>query len=409
MAQNYFPNNASSITTNDIIKRLAGNGHHITLLAPRRCQTDCERNCSLKCEASEGVAVKLVPTVVPYYLVNEHAVMGSMVLAFCQVFLVLNALKICAKRQFDVIVSQHHPSHLATLSAFILSGILRVPLVIKTHDVYNSSSDIFQSLFLRALDNLYRMVFRRAALMFVVSSPLRLKVIQTYKLSGDKVLVLANGVDAVKFRHGLDEAKILRRRLADNNQAILLFVGRIREERGLTGLIKSMPTVIAENPRLLVVFIGGGAQKSEVENLVHEMDLEDFVRFIPVVDHDKMPAYINMSDVAIGPLMANIDTFGSVPRKILEYMACAKPVVTCEGGVSSDLIADGYNGLLFDCNDIKELSSIILRLLNDPNLRRTIGMNARVHVEAFHDWDKIVGGFEKTLQEVAGKAVVKRN
>lgn len=409
MAQNYFPNNASSITTGDIIKRLAGNGHHITLLAPRRCQTDCERNCSLKCEASEAVTVKLIPTVVPYYLINERNVMGSLVLALFQAFLVLNALKICAKRQFDVIVSQHHPSHLASLSAFTLSRILRIPLVIKTHDVYNSSSDIFQTLFLRALDNLYRMVFKRAALMFVVSSSLRLKVIQTYKLGVDKVLVLPNGVDTRKFRHGLDEAELLRRRLAGDNQAILLFVGRIREERGLTVLIKAMRAIIAKNPRLLVVFIGGGAQKSEVENLVYELDLEDFVRFIPVVDHDKMPTYINMSDITIGPLMANIDTFGSVPRKVLEYMACSKPVVTCRGGVSPDLITDGYNGFLFDRNDIEELSSIVLRLLNDPNLARTIGINARLHVETFYDWDKIVGGFEKSLQEVAGKAVAKKN
>jgi len=251
------------------------------------------------------------------------------------------------------------------------------------------------------------MVFKRAALMFVVSNPLRLKVIQTFKLGVDKVFVLPNGVDTRKFRHEPDEAKLLRRRLASDNQAILLFVGGIRKERGLMGLIKAMPAIIAKNPRLLVVFIGRGPQKSEVEILVHELDLEDFVRFIPVVDHGKIPTYINMSDITIGPLTASIVTFGSVPRKVLEYMACAKPVVACRGGVSPDLITDGYNGFLFDYNDIKELSSIILRILNDTNLRRTIGINARLHVEAFHDWDKIVGGFEKTLQEVAGNVVVR--
>jgi glycosyltransferase involved in cell wall biosynthesis len=147
----------------------------------------------------------------------------------------------------------------------------------------------------------------------------------------------------------------------------------------------------------VLLFLGGGPQKAHLTKLVKAFNIERFVKFINWVNHDEIPKYICMSDVLIGPLVENVDTFGSVPRKVLEYMACGKPVVARYGGVSKDLIKDGYNGFLVYSEDPEELASLILKLINDPSLVRKVGLNAREYIRAFHDWDRLISQFEKTL------------
>jgi len=241
---------------------------------------------------------------------------------------------------------------------------------------------------------LYQRIFKNANYVLVVSDPLRSGVIRTHGLEESKVLVFRNGVDTQKFRHEVKDAKLVGHTLKAKNEFTLLFIGKIREERGLTALIEALPNIIAKNPRISAVFVGGGPQKSDVQRLAQKLDVEDSLKFLPAVDHDEVPKYICMADIAVGPLLANIDTF----------VACAKPVVACRGGVSSDLIRDGYNGFLFTKGNTEELASIILKLIHNPALANEIGLNARKHVEAFYDWDKIIGGFEKVLSQAVAES-----
>jgi glycosyltransferase involved in cell wall biosynthesis len=388
--------NASSITTHDIIEKIAGRGHETILLAPRRCPVKCILKCSLKCYANAKITVRLTPTFVPAYIINRHANLRAILLSFFQIVLFLQALKIGRAKIFDVVVSQHHPSHFASLSAFLVSRVLRCPFIIKTHDVYDSGSNIFQKMFLRIINSIYHLVFRRADHIFVVSNPLKLSMIKTYKLNHSKISVLSNGVDTNKFKPGINFVSI-KRNLQINEKKVILFIGVLRKERGLTRLVKALPIIIDKNSNLVLLFLGGGPQKAHLTKLVKAFNIERFVKFINWVNHDEIPKYICMSDVLIGPLVENVDTFGSVPRKVLEYMACGKPVVARYGGVSKDLIKDGYNGFLVYSEDPEELASLILKLINDPSLVRKVGLNAREYIRAFHDWDRLISQFEKTL------------
>jgi len=127
------------------------------------------------------------------------------------------------------------------------------------------------------------------------------------------------------------------------------------------------------------------------------MGLDDYVLFKSSVSHDFMPAYTCLADVAIGPLVALPITAGTLPIKVIEYMACGKPVVACYDGASKDLIVDGYNGVLIHSGDVKELSSALIELLKDAEFARSLGVNARMHVEKYHDWNVITGELDRLL------------
>jgi len=402
VAQNYYPMNASAITTHGIIKKLAERGHEITLVAPKTCPKRCIPNCSLECENNARITVVRAPTFVSHNVLQRFNRLRILLLAFSHLTIVLKAFKICSRKEVDVVVSQHHPSHLASLSAFVVSRIFSLPLIVKTHDVYNSSSNLPQFLILRSLDSIYRVVFRRADSILVVSSPLRSAMIDTYRLEENRVVVFPNGVDTKVFRPNIPVAS-LRRDLQLEGKKALLFIGSVREERGVSLLVKALPEIIAKDPDIRLLIVGRGPHRSRVNRLAQELAVEKCITFVPPVEHHEIPKYICACDVAVGPLIASIDTFGSVPRKVLEYMACAKPVVVCHGGVSSDLIIDGYNGFIVRSNSSEELAATFLKVLESPELIKETGLNGRRSIERFYDWEKIIDRFDTVLNSLSRK------
>lgn len=395
--------NASSITTYEIIKKLAERGHEITLLAPRRCPEKCTRECSLRCKRDVRITVTWISTLIPYYIVNENRGIRTLALSLSQFLSILKGLKICRKEKIGVIVSQHHASHFATFSAFIVSRMVKLPLIIKIHDVYNSASNALMYLLLHALDSVHRIIFRRAEAILAFSNPIKFHMIQTYNLDKDKVVVFPNSVDIQQFRPGITYDS-LRRDLQIGNRKVIMFVGGIHELVGLSVLIQALPKIVSKNSNVMALFVGDGPQKPHLKKLSQELNVEERVKFVDPIDHSEIPKYVCMSDITLGPLVATIDSFGVVPRKVLEYMACAKPVIVRRGGVSADLIIDGYNGFVFD-SEATELAYVISKVIENPELAEKVGLNARKHVETFHDWEKTIGIFEEVLQVTSPKDV----
>jgi len=225
-----------------------------------------------------------------------------------------------------------------------------------------------------------------------------------YKIKEREIFVCPNGVDVKKFRPDV-ECVGLRHSLGAENKKVILFIGRLRRERGLQLLFNALPQIVRVNPNTMAIIVGGGPEESRMRELVKELGMEKYVKFIQSVDHNDIPNYICASGTTIGPLVTTVDTFGSVPRKVLEYMACGKPTVVHCGGVSQDLIQDKFNGFVVRSEDVKELTSVILKIMNRPDLAREVGQNARKCVVEFYNWDRIVDGFEAVLQGALTKNV----
>ncbi|TET25316.1 MAG: glycosyltransferase WbuB [Candidatus Bathyarchaeum sp.] len=261
---------------------------------------------------------------------------------------------------------------------------------------------MFKGVYFRFLDNLYRLILKRAEYISVVSEPLKFRVIETHGVEKEKVFVFPNGVDVRAFRTGIASG-CLRSSLGVENKKVILFIGGITEDRGLALLVKALPKIVVKNQHVIVLIVGEGPQKFDLKKLAENMGVERFVKFIPPVSHEEIPRYISAADVTVGPLVARSDTFGSVPRKVLEYMACAKPVVVCYASVSRDLIIDGCNGFLIHPGETEELASVILKIISHPSLVAEVGQNARENVEKLYDWDIVMNNFEKVLRvAVAG-------
>jgi D-inositol-3-phosphate glycosyltransferase len=143
--------------------------------------------------------------------------------------------------------------------------------------------------------------------------------------------------------------------------------------------------------KLIVLVMGGasGAGTGEVDrlkDLASWLGISDVVRFENPVPRNELPQWYRAADLVCVPSYS--ESFGLVA---LEAQACGTPVVATAVGGLRTAIADGISGVLVDGHDPKAWSSVIARLLNEPQRRILLSMGAIEHASHF-GWDATARG-----------------
>lgn len=161
----------------------------------------------------------------------------------------------------------------------------------------------------------------------------------------------------------------LRRTLGiAEGKRVLLYLGRLAKEKNLPALLR-----LAEHPKLrdaVLVFVGDGPYRAELERQACAPELRDRVRFVGAVPHSEVERYYRLGDVFVNA--SESETQGLT---YAETMAAGIPVVCKTDPCVSGLLESGRNG--FACADEDEMADAIERLFNDGNLRREIVGAAR--------------------------------
>jgi glycosyltransferase involved in cell wall biosynthesis len=132
------------------------------------------------------------------------------------------------------------------------------------------------------------------------------------------------------------------------------------------------------------------------------------VEILPPVAYDLMPALLEAADVLLLPLDFDEASVRfarlSMPTKIPEYMAAARPVLTYapRGCATAEYARTGGWSLLVDQPDSVALRSAIVALATDPALRTQMGTCGRRRAEADHDARRVREQFRATLEDGAG-------
>jgi D-inositol-3-phosphate glycosyltransferase len=215
-------------------------------------------------------------------------------------------------------------------------------------------------------------------------------LVSLYEACPDNVLVVSPGVNLKVFTPGSGRAAAREVVGLDKDAHIITFVGRIQPHKGPEVLIRAIAEMVSHSPhlrqKLITNIIGGasGANQSEVERLkelVSWLGIADVVRFAPPVPREDLPQWYRASDLVCVPSYS--ESFGLVA---LEAQACGTPVVATAVGGLRTAVADGISGVLVDGHDPRAWSSVLARLLQEPQRRVLLSMGAVEHASHF-GWD----------------------
>jgi len=395
----FSPTHAAAVTTYEIVKGLAKKGHKVTVLVPTVENSELLKKGSVEPVVSENVkAISLGFSV-------DHGKESFVFYGLsCSMFFVPLVLKALRRRgEYDAVISMFHPSHLATFFAYLIARVMKAPLIVKVHDLLVDATDpsLLRRGYKKAMFRFYLRFLKRGDVFLVPSVEWVRLLARVYDVNKKRIVLFRNGADAVKFNSGVS-CSSLRSALDLKDNKVVLYSGQVSRIRGLDYLVRSMVGVVKEVEDVRLLIVGDGGERSRLVVMVQQLGLDDCVLFLGSISHDFMPEYICSADVAIGPLVALPITVGTLPIKVIEYMACGKPVVACHDGASKELVVDGYNGVLIDSGDVGGLSSALIRLLNDAEFARNLGVSARKHVEKYHDWNVITAELDRLLVKLVG-------
>jgi glycosyltransferase involved in cell wall biosynthesis len=213
---------------------------------------------------------------------------------------------------------------------------------------------------------------------------------------------LPNGVDARRFRPGIDGRALREKYGLRPEDRALLFVGaldRAHYFKGVGVLLQALGRMPDAGPRLLVV--GDGDLRPAYERQARALGLAARVTFCGRVPDEDLPAHYAACDLLVLPSTAMGEAFGLV---LLEAMACGKPVVASNLPGVRSVVGDGHDGLLVRPGDAADLAQKLEQLLADAPGRRAMGARGREKVEARYDWSRIVPRLVEVYAEVLAGA-----
>jgi D-inositol-3-phosphate glycosyltransferase len=234
-------------------------------------------------------------------------------------------------------------------------------------------------------------------------------LVSLYSACPDNVHVVSPGVDLYTFTPGAGRAAARDVVGLPQDALVITFVGRIQPHKGPELLIRATSEMIKHSPqlrpKLVVNIIGGasGANTSEVERmkeLVAWLGISDVVQFAPPVPRADLPQWYRAADLVCVPSYS--ESFGLVA---LEAQACGTPVVATAVGGLRTAVADGISGVLVDGHDPRAWSSVLARLIQEPQRRVLLSLGAIEHASHF-GWDATARGtldiYDRVLSDVQG-------
>jgi len=177
--------------------------------------------------------------------------------------------------------------------------------------------------------------------------------------------------------HGIDDIEdadvLLDREVAADSVPRILFLGRLERRKGITDLVWVAERLLAEGKRFALDIVGGevdAEHRDMVARLVARAGGQ--VVYHGFLDDAGIDALMRRADIFLAP--SHYESFGLI---YIEAMRYALPCIGYVTGGVAEVVSDGVDGLLSPMGDREGLCAQVLRLLENPDTRRTLARGAR--------------------------------
>lgn len=295
----------------------------------------------------------------------------------------------CMRERPDVIYERFSLTSLATLW---VAKALGVPLVIEVNGIVSDELALSRVLRWRLVlqEWVEQHVFRSCDHLITVTEGIRQWIGSHYSVPPHKIDTISNGVNPRRFRP-IGKAVARKELGLDPERPIVGYLGSLFPWCGLEQVIEASPHVVAQVPDVLFLVGGGGQEtKTDLERRAHDFGMEKHFLFWGEVPWDRAAIFISAFDIAVAPArFANLRS-GISPQKVYAYLACERPVVGSDIDGLGDMLVKYGVGLAFRAGHAEELAEVILRLLKDKDMAKTMGQKGREVILERYTWESVV-------------------
>ena len=232
-----------------------------------------------------------------------------------------------------------------------------------------------------------RIADRMTDLFIANSEAVRTDTLAREPVKPSNIIVIHNGLDLGRFDAAPDAALAARLGVAGRRCAIV--VSNFIDYKGHAYLLRAWRELLRRFPSAVVMLVGDGVLRREMERLADELQIRHSVLFLGV--RSDVPALLAVADLYVHPSLQE-----GYSNALLEAMAAGKAVVATAVGGNVEAVSDGVNGLLVPPQDSIALEAAMSRLLADLPAARRMGELARRAVHETYE----IGAMVKTYERV---------
>lgn len=203
-----------------------------------------------------------------------------------------------------------------------------------------------------------------------------------------RIRLIPNYVDTDQFWPSNDQDGVTSPRL--------IYIGRLNsEQKNLPELLKAVHGLEME-----FLIVGQGPLKDEV---IRETEQNSRISYLGSIPNHELPRYLNQCTAFILPSL-----YEGHPKTLIEAMACGLPVIASDVPGINNLIQHGVTGYLCG-TDSDSIRNAILTVMNDLELQKQLGQNAREYVQKHFSLDRIVEMEMSLYEEILSETAIRKS
>ncbi len=218
--------------------------------------------------------------------------------------------------------------------------------------------------------------------------------------SPDKVFIMPYASNITIREEDYGAAEKLRGELGIGTGKVILYVGRLVQQKGIDYLLEAFASLKKEHDDIVLVIVGEGESKGALELLAKRLGIEGSVHFTGFVLNEQVMPYYLLCDVCLVPSITcgQADVWA---RTVNDAMYAGKPVIATEAvGAAYDMIQDGINGFTVPEQDSQALYKAIKQVISEPELAKRMGeASKRIVTEGF-TYEHMAAGFLRAVESV---------
>jgi glycosyltransferase involved in cell wall biosynthesis len=221
--------------------------------------------------------------------------------------------------------------------------------------------------------------------------------------SQGKVRFWRNGLDLDRLRPPAPEERAAQRgalRIPDG-AFVMVTASRLAGWKRIDRALAALPQVLRSTPNALLLIVGDGEERANLERQARALGVADRVRFAGAVAHERVVDYMHAADAFLA--LADLSNVGN---PLLEAIACGLPAVAVDAGDTRSLVRDGDTGRLLASGAPDDVARAAVDLARDAAERRRLGEGARRYAEAhFWTWQARLEAELEEVERLVGERV----
>lgn len=247
----------------------------------------------------------------------------------------------------------------------------------------------------------YRRVLQKVDAVICVSAYIQQAAISTFPDYADKFTVLFNATDVEIFKPYGEVAEANVQALLNLPKAtpLILYVGRLTQDKGVDVLIQAFQHVVQVHPQAKLVIAGSsffdGAAKTAYQKSLQQLaaPIASNIIFTGFIPHQQLKYLYAAAHAVVLPSVWQ----DPCPLVVLESMASGTCIVASKVGGVPEVVEHGVTGVLVNPKRVDELAVAVIDLLQHPHKAQQMAMAARKKVENGYAWEHLVNQLEQRL------------